>query len=87
MYLVAGALAGLILGLLLPLTRWVLGAALVSFIVAFIVWFIVGYWISPGDPIIETVKMSAVLGAAFGLPMGIGFWYQGRRYQRTGKWS
>jgi hypothetical protein len=87
MYLLAGLLAGLVFGLLLPLTRWVVGAALVSFIAAFVVWFVIGRSISDGERLIDTVKMSAVLGAAFGLPIGVGFWYQGRRYERTGKWS
>jgi hypothetical protein len=86
MYFVAGTLAGLVLGVLLPLTRWVLGAAVVSFIVAFVVWFVIGRSISDGEPLIATVKTSAVLGAAFGLPMGVGFWYQDRIYERTGKW-
>jgi hypothetical protein len=86
-YLVAGATAGLLVGLLLPLTRWVLGAALLAFTAAFIVWFVIGWSISPADPLLDTMKTSVELGAAFGLPMGVGFWYQARRYRRTGKWS
>jgi hypothetical protein len=86
-YLVAGALGGLVVGLTLPLTRWMPGAALVAFLAAFVVWFFVGRSISPQEPFQATLKMSAVLGAAFGLPIGIGFWYQERRFQRTGKWS
>jgi hypothetical protein len=64
-----------------------LGAALVAFLAAFAIWFVLGWSTNPDDPLLETVKTSLVLGAAFGLPMGIGFWYQGRRYNRTGKWS
>lgn len=86
-YLVAGALGGLVVGLTLPLTRWVLGAALVAFVAAFVVWFLVGWSISPQEPFVAIAHTSAVLGAAFGLPIGIGFWYQNRRYERTGKWS
>ena len=86
-YLMAGALGGLVVGLTLPLTRWMPGAALVAFLAAFAVWFFVGRSISPQEPLQATLKMSAVLGAAFGLPIGIGFWYQERRFQRTGKWS
>jgi hypothetical protein len=86
-YLLAGGLAGLLIGLALPLTRWMLGAALVAFVAAFVIWFVLGWSINPDDPLLATVKTSLVLGAAFGLPMGIGFWYQVRRYNRTGKWS
>lgn len=86
-YLMAGALGGLVVGLTLPLTRWMPGAALVAFLAAFVVWFFVGWSISPQEPLLTTLKMSAVLGAAFGLPIGVGFWYQERRFQRTGKWS
>ena len=85
-YLIAGAFAGLLVGLLLPLTRWLPGAALVAFIVAFAVWFLVGRSISAGEPLMETVKTSAVLGAAFGLPIGVGFWFQAWRDKRMGKW-
>jgi riboflavin transporter FmnP len=86
-YLLVGGLAGLLIGLVLPLTRWMLGAAVVAFVATFAIWFVVGRWTNPGDPLLETVKTSLVLGAAFGLPMGVGFWYQGRRYHRTGTWS
>jgi hypothetical protein len=85
-YLLAGGLAGLLIGLMIPLTRWMLGAALVAFVAAFAIWFAIGWSTNPDDPL-KTVKTSLVLAAAFGLPMGIGFWYQGRRYNRTGKWS
>jgi len=85
-YLLAGALGGLVVGLALPLTRWMLGAALVTFITAFVVWFCVGWSISPGEPLLSIAHTSAVLGAAFGLPIGVGFWYQNRLYQRTGRW-
>jgi hypothetical protein len=64
-----------------------LGAALVAFVAVFAIWFVLGWSINTDDPLLETVKTSLALGAAFGLPMGIGFWYQGRRYNRTGKWS
>jgi hypothetical protein len=85
-YLSAGALGGLILGLTMPLTKWLPGAALVAFLVAFLVWFCVGWSISPLQPLPSIVHTSAVLGAAFGLPIGVGFWIQGRIYDRTGKW-
>jgi hypothetical protein len=85
-YLVAGALGGLVVGLTLPLTRWMPGAALVAFLAAFVVWFIVGWSISPQEPLLEIVHTSAVLGAAFGLPIGVGLWFQNRLYKRTGKW-
>ena len=85
-YLIAGATAGLLVGLLLPLTRWLPGAALVAFIAAFVVWFLMGRSISAEEPLVETVKTSAVLGAAFGLPIGVGFWFQARRDKRMGKW-
>lgn len=86
-YLMAGALGGLIVGLTLPLTRWMPGAALVAFLTAFVVWFFIGRSMYPQEPLVATLKTSAVLGAAFGFPMGVGFWYQERRFQRTGKWS
>ena len=86
-YLLVGGLAGLLIGLVLPLTRWMLGAALVAFVAAFAMWFVLGWSINPDDHLLETMKTSLILGAAFGLPMGIGFWYQRRRYNRTGKWS
>jgi hypothetical protein len=85
-YLVAGALGGLVVGLTLPLTRWMPGAALVAFLAAFVVWFAVGRSISPQEPLLATAHASAVLGAAFGLPIGVGFWYQNRLDKRTGKW-
>jgi hypothetical protein len=85
-YLVAGALGGLVVGLTLPLTRWMPGAALVAFLAAFVVWFAVGWSISPQEPLLSIAHTSAVLGAAFGLPMGVGFWYQNRLNKRTGKW-
>jgi hypothetical protein len=86
-YLVAGGLAGLLIGLVLPLTRWMLGAALLAFVVAFVIWFVIGWSTSPDDPMLDILKSSALLGAAFGLPMGIGFWYQARHYDRSGKWT
>jgi hypothetical protein len=86
-YLMAGALGGLVVGLALPLARWMPGAALVAFLAAFVVWFCIGRSMYPQEPVVATLKTSAVLGAAFGLPMGVGFWYQVRRFQRTGKWS
>jgi hypothetical protein len=85
-YLLAGALGGLVVGLTLPLTRWMPGAALVAFLAAFVVWFFVGWSLSPQEPVLAIAHTSAVLGAAFGLPIGVGFWYQDRRYKRTGKW-
>ena len=85
-YLAAGALGGLVVGFTLPLTRWMPGAALVAFLAAFVVWFVVGWSISPEEPLLATARASAVLGAAFGLPIGVGFWYQNRLYKRTGKW-
>jgi cytochrome bd-type quinol oxidase subunit 2 len=85
-YLVAGALGGLVVGLTLPLTRWMPGAALVAFLAAFVVWFIIGWSMYPQDPLLKIVHTSAVLGAAFGLPIGVGLWFQDRRYKRTGKW-
>jgi hypothetical protein len=87
MYLMTGALGGLVVGLTLPLTRWMPGAALVAFLAAFVVWFFVGWSMYPQDPLSKTLKMAALLGAAFGLPIGVGFWYQERRFQRTGNWS
>ena len=84
-YLLAGALGGLIVGVALPLTRWMLGAALLAFVVAFIVWFVVGLSASDHGSLREIVHASAVLGAAFGLPIGIGFWIQDRIDKRTGK--
>jgi hypothetical protein len=86
-YLAAGVLGGLIIGLSLRLTKWMLGAALIGFVTALIVWFLVGWSISPREPIQEILKSSAVLGAAFGLPVSIGLWYQVRRFRRTGRWS
>ena len=83
----AGGLAGLLIGLVLPLTRWMLGAALLAFVVAFVIWFVIGWSTSPDDPMLDILKSSALLGAAFGLPMGIGFWYQARHYDRSGKWT
>ena len=85
-YLLAGALGGLLLGLTLPLTKWMPGAALVAFLTAFVVWFCVGWSISPGKPLLSIVHTSAVLGAAFGLPIGVGFWIQYRLDKRAGKW-
>ena len=85
-YMIAGAAAGLLIGLLLPLTRWLPGAALVAFIAAFVVWFLMGRSISAQEPLIETAKAAAVLGATFGLPIGVGFWFQARRDKRMGKW-
>jgi len=85
-YLMAGALGGLVVGLTLPLTRWMPGAALVAFLATFVVWFCVGWSLSPQEPLISILHTSAVLGAAFGLPIGVGFWIQNRLYQRTGKW-
>ena len=85
-YLIAGTVAGLLVGLLLPLARWLPGAALVAFVGAFALWFFVGWSVSAQEPLIETVKASAVLGAAFGLPIGVGFWFQARRDRRMGKW-
>ena len=85
-YLVAGAVGGLLVGLTLPLTRWMPGAALMAFLVMFVVWFVVGLSISPQGPLRAIVHTSAVLGAAFGLPIGVGFWIQNRLYKRTGKW-
>ena len=85
-YLVAGALGGLIVGLMVPLTRWMPGAALMAFIVMFVVWFVVGLSMSPQGPLRGIIRTSAVLGAAFGLPIGVGFWIQNRLYKRTGKW-
>lgn len=85
-YLLAGALGGLVVGLTLRLTRWMLGAALVAFLAAFVVWFVVGWSISPQEPLLSIAHASAVLGAAFGLPIGVGLWFQDRRYKRTGKW-
>jgi Ca2+/Na+ antiporter len=85
-YLFAGALGGLVVGVTLPLTRWMPGAALMGFLVMFVVWFVVGLSMSPQEPLRTIVRTSAVLGAAFGLPIGIGFWIQNRLYKRTGKW-
>lgn len=85
-YLLAGALGGLVVGLSLPLTRWMPGAALMAFLVMFVVWFVVGLSISPQGPLLAIVRTSVVLAAAFGLPIGVGFWYQDRIYKRTGKW-
>jgi len=85
-YLVAGALGGLVVGLTLPLTRWMPGAALVGYLAAFVVWYLMGWSINSEQSLVALAHTSAVLGAAFGLPMGIGLWYQNRRYKRTGKW-
>jgi hypothetical protein len=85
-YLVAGALGGLLFGLALPLTKWMPGAALVAFFTAFVVWFCVGWSISPEKPLLSIVHTSAVLGAAFGLPIGVGFWIQYHLDKRAGKW-
>ena len=85
-YLVAGGLGGFIVGVALPLTRWMPGAALVAFLGMFVLWFVVGLSMSPQDPFRTIVHTSAVLGAAFGLPIGVGFWIQNRLYERTGKW-
>ena len=85
-YLSAGALGGLILGVTLPLTKWLPGAALIAFLVAFVVWFCVGWSISPLKPLLSIVHTSAVLGAAFGLPIGVGFWIQYWLDKRAGKW-
>jgi hypothetical protein len=62
------------------------GAALVAFLAAFVVWFVVGWSISPREPLLAIAHMSAVLGAGFGLPIGVGFWIQDRLHKRTGKW-
>ncbi|HVS59781.1 MAG TPA: hypothetical protein VHE82_03695 [Gemmatimonadaceae bacterium] len=86
-YLMAGGLGGLVVGLILRLAKWMFGAALVGFVATYIVWFLVGWSIKPQEPLVEILKSSVVLAAAFGLPIGIGLWYQVRRYQRTGKWS
>jgi len=86
-YLLAGVLGGMLVGLSLPLARWMPGAALVGFLAAFVLWFVVTWSISSEDPLLSILKTSAVLGVAFGLPIGVGFWYQQRRYERTGKWS
>lgn len=85
-YLMAGGLGGVVVGLILRLTKWMVGAALVAFVAASIVWFLVGWSINPEEPLVELLKSSVVLAAAFGLPIGVGFWYEARRYQRTGKW-
>ena len=85
-YLLAGALGGLVVGVALPLTRWMLGAALLAFVVMFIVWFVVGLSMSDHGSLREIVHTSAVLGAAFGLPIGVGFWIQARIDKRAGKW-
>jgi hypothetical protein len=85
-YLLSGALGGLVVALTLPLARWMLGAALMAFLVMFLVWFVVGLSISEQKPILAIVRTSVVLAAAFGLPLGVGFWFQERRFQRTGKW-
>jgi hypothetical protein len=84
-YLAAGVLGGLVVGLTLPLTRWMLGAALTAFLAAFVVWFTVGWSIGPDEGLPAIAHTSAVLGAAFGLPVGIGFWFQDR-HDRTGRW-
>ena len=86
-YLSAGALGGVVVGIILPLTRWMLGAALMGFLVMFVVWFLVGSSISPGKPLLGIIHTSAVLAAAFGLPIGVGLWFQDRHDKRTGKWS
>ena len=86
-YVLAGVLGGLLVGLALPLTRWMPGAALVAFLVMFVIWFIVGWSMSPQKPFLAIVQTSAVLAAAFGLPIGVGFWYQDRHDRKTGKWS
>jgi mannose/fructose/N-acetylgalactosamine-specific phosphotransferase system component IIC len=85
-YLLAGSLGGLVVGLALPLTKWMLGAALVAFVAAFVVWFCVGWSISSQKPLLSIVHTSAVLGAAFGLPIGVGFWIQDRLDKRAGRW-
>jgi hypothetical protein len=85
-YILAGALGGLVVGVILPLAKWVVGAALVGFVATYILWFVVGWSIKPQEPLVEILKSSVVLAVAFGLPIGTGFWYQVRRYKRTGKW-
>jgi len=85
-YLLAGALGGLVVGIALPLTRWMPGAALVAFAAAFVLWFCVGWSINPREPLVSILHTSAVLGAAFGLPIGIGFWIQSRLDKRAGRW-
>lgn len=86
-YLLAGALGGLVVAVTLPITRWMLGAALMAFLVMFVVWFVVGFTISPRKPLWAIVHTSLVLAAAFGLPIGVGYWFQDRQDRRTGKWS
>lgn len=86
-YLSAGGLGGLLVGAALPLARRMLGAALVGFLGAFVMWFLLGFSLSPNEPLLEIAKSSALLAAVFGLPLGVGLWYQVRRYKQTGKWS
>jgi hypothetical protein len=84
-YLIAFTSVGFIVGITLPLAKWMPGAALVGFLGAFCLWFIVGLAVSR-EPLLTIIKSAGVLGAAFGLPIGIGFWFQDRRFRKTGKW-
>jgi hypothetical protein len=42
--------------------------------------------INSEESLVALAHTSAMLGAAFGLPMGVGFWYRNRLFKRTGKW-
>jgi len=62
------------------------GAALVGFVAAFTGWFVIA-WSVKAQPMLQLIKTSAILGGAFGIPIGVGYWFQVKRYLRTGEWS
>lgn len=85
-YLLAGGIGGLVVGLATPLTKWLLGAGAIGFVGASILWFLVGWSANPAEPMITILKTSLILGAAVGVPLGAGMWYQVRSYRKSGKW-
>ena len=85
-YFAAGIFGGLVFGLGLPAARWLPGAAILGFLTASVLWLTIGRTVDPGATLVETLKSSLLLGAAFGIPIGVGMWIQVRRYRRTGRW-